>query len=178
MYLFVDLEATCNDEPRISREEMEIIEIGAVVLDARLREVDRFTTFVRPVLHPVLTPFCVQLTTIQQLQVDRAPGFAEALGRFEAWFKTYSLELWSSWGMYDVRQFARDCSRHGLRNPLDELRHVNAKDEFTRATGKRAGGLGAALRELNLKFEGTPHRGVDDASNIGRIAALLYGDGA
>ena len=30
-------------------------------------------------------------------------------------------------------------------------------------------GVGGALRYLGLEFEGTPHRGIDDARNIARI---------
>lgn len=174
MYLVVDLEATCDEDKRIPREEMEIIEIGAVVLDKHYDEVDRFTTFVKPVVHPVLTPFCFNLTTIRQSQVDKAPGFVEALGRFEAWVKGFKPELWSSWGYYDARQLEQDCQRHGVANPLANLRHVNAKEEFQRVTGQRAGGLGRVIRDLNMRFEGTHHRGVDDAANIGRIVAWLF----
>ena len=54
------------------------------------------------------------------------------------------------------------------------MRHVNAKEEYQRVTGRRAGGLGRILRELNLKFEGTHHRGVDDAVNIGRVIACIF----
>ncbi|MEN9576703.1 MAG: hypothetical protein RL514_4558 [Verrucomicrobiota bacterium] len=53
---------------------MEIIEIGAVAVRAEdgvpLAE---FQSFVRPVRHPRLTPFCTQLTSIQQTDVDGAP---------------------------------------------------------------------------------------------------------
>ena len=175
MYLIVDLEATCDEDKRIPREEMEDIEIGAVMLDKQHNEVDRFTTFVKPVVHTVLTPFCIQLTSIRQSQVDKAPGFAEAIGRLETWFSPYAPELWSSWGGYDARQFEQDCQRHGVANPLANLRHVNAKEEYARMTGRRACGLGKALRDLNLRFEGTQHRGVDDAVNIGRVVAKLFG---
>ena len=32
-------------------------------------------------------------------------------------------------------------------------------------------GVGAALKKLGLEFEGTAHRGIDDAKNIARIYA-------
>lgn len=54
--LVVDLEATCCDDRSISRRQMEIIEIGAVLLDLRDRRViSEFQRFVRPVRHPQLT---------------------------------------------------------------------------------------------------------------------------
>lgn len=174
MYLFVDLEATCEENPRMPREEMEVIEIGAVILGGDYQELGRFTTFVKPTVHPILTPFCLNLTTIRQEQVDSAPGFAEAAEKFGAWFKPFAPKLWSSWGFYDSRQFAQDCRRHGIPNPLGNLRHVNAKDEYARIRGGKARGLGGAIRELGLQFEGTHHRGVDDAVNVGRVVAQLF----
>src|SRR5262249_50105945 len=61
-----DLEATCWDTPR-PRDAMEIIEIGAVALHpVALEPADEFTSFVRPVVNPQLSPFCTALTSITQ----------------------------------------------------------------------------------------------------------------
>jgi hypothetical protein len=66
-YPIVDFEATCCNKGTISSQEMEIIEIGAVTVDASTFQViDEFQTFVRPVRHPKLTLFCTALTSIQQ----------------------------------------------------------------------------------------------------------------
>ncbi|MEL6327929.1 MAG: 3'-5' exonuclease [Cyanobacteria bacterium J06626_23] len=62
-YLVVDLEATCADDKSIPRKQMEIIEIGAVMLHARSLQIEsEFQSFIRPVVHPQLTPFCTALT--------------------------------------------------------------------------------------------------------------------
>ena len=58
-YLVLDLEATCCDKQRtIKQSEMEIIEIGAVMLEAEtLTIIDEFQSFIKPVRHgsiPVL----------------------------------------------------------------------------------------------------------------------------
>ena len=79
-YLIIDLEATCCKERIITREAMEIIEIGAVVVNARtLDVVDEYTTFIKPILNPTLTDFCKTLTTITQDDVDNAIGYKEAI---------------------------------------------------------------------------------------------------
>jgi len=63
---------------------MEIIEIGAVMVDAQsLKVVDEYERFIKPILNPTLTPFCKQLTTIRQDDVDTALGYKEALKNFE-----------------------------------------------------------------------------------------------
>lgn len=79
-YLVIDLEATCCDSGTIPQGEMEMIEIGAVVADARsLQPVDEFGAFVRPVRHPILTEFCTALTSITQQQVDTARNIVRLL---------------------------------------------------------------------------------------------------
>jgi inhibitor of KinA sporulation pathway (predicted exonuclease) len=58
-YLIVDLEATCCDNRTIPRHQMEIIEIGAVMLNRTTWEIDsEFQQFIQPVRHPHLTEFC------------------------------------------------------------------------------------------------------------------------
>jgi inhibitor of KinA sporulation pathway (predicted exonuclease) len=65
--LVVDLEATCCDTKSIPRHQMETIEIGAVmVVRETLEIVDEFQTFIKPVRHPILTKFCLELTSITQ----------------------------------------------------------------------------------------------------------------
>lgn len=174
-YLVVDLEATCDDGGRMPREEMEIIEIGAVLVDAAtLTPVDRFQTFVRPVRHPRLTPFCTGLTSITQADVDPAPAFPVAMQRLTRWIGGRDA-LFCSWGDYDRDQFARDARRHGVTLPFG-ARHLNLKRAFGERIGERRGpGTGQALRRVGLRFEGTPHRGIDDACNIARLLPFSLG---
>ena len=75
--LIVDLECTCwkeKDKPH------EIIEIGAVC-DGPYKNVkfyQEFQIFVKPILNPVLSPFCTELTHINQADIDKAVNFESA----------------------------------------------------------------------------------------------------
>lgn len=58
---------------------------------------------------------------------------------------------------------------HEIRNPL-RGRHMNLKTMFTVFHGlNREPGLDVALKHLDIKLEGTHHRGIDDAKNIAKI---------
>ena len=178
-YLVVDLEATCADDGSLPRDQMEIIEIGAVLLNARTFETEsEFQTFVRPVRHPVLTDFCTELTKIVQSEVDSAPSFAEAVDLMNRWMDQYEDALFCSWGNYDRNQFLQDCEYHGVAYPFG-AGHLNLKEEFSRSQSLRKRlGVTAALRRLGLRFEGTHHRAIDDARNIARIVRhVVGGDG-
>lgn len=77
--------------------------------------------------------------------------------------------LFCSWGDYDRNQFKQDCEYHSLDYPFTGG-HLNLKAEFSRAFGlKKKMGVTDALRHLGLRFEGSHHRGLDDARNIARI---------
>ncbi|PKL74465.1 MAG: exonuclease [Candidatus Melainabacteria bacterium HGW-Melainabacteria-1] len=169
-YLIIDLEATCSENMSLfPRDEMEIIEIGAVMLatDA-LSIAGEFQTFVKPLLHSQLTPFCQQLTTITQDLVEAAPEFPEALKAFQNWFESFGTSRFCSWGDYDRNQFERDCHRHGLGYPFGS--HLNLKWACSEALGlSRRMGMVQALERLGLPLQGTLHRGIDDARNMARM---------
>ncbi len=170
----IDLEATCDEQHRIPREETEIIEIGAVLVDAEARPVDAWQTFVRPVVHATLTPFCTKLTSIVQAQVDGAPSFAEAIAALTV-FLAGRTPLFCSWGDYDRAQLAREAARNGVTLPLGDA-HYNIKEAFNQRVGSaKQRGVGQALRYVGLSFEGTAHRGIDDARNIARLLPYALG---
>lgn len=168
-YLVIDLEATCDDAGAVPKREMEIIEIGAVLVDGITFEPrGEFQTFVRPVRHPILTPFCRQLTSITQADVDAAPGFPEAIAALRE-FMAGEQPLFCSWGNYDRGQFQLDAGYHQIKLPFGPD-HLNIKQAFSDALGTRKRfGMAGALRKLGLPLQGTHHRGIDDARNIARI---------
>lgn len=173
-YLIVDVEATCSDDGAVPRHEMEIIEIGAVMQSSRTFEVEsEFQTFVRPVRHPELTRFCTELTGITQDDVAGALPFGEALEAMKQWMYAFGDSLFCSWGDYDRKQFLQDCDFHGVAYPF-RSGHLNLKAEFSRTLGrKKKLGIAETVRHLGMGFEGSHHRGLDDARNIARIVRRL-----
>jgi len=175
-YLVVDLEATCTDDDSFPRDQMEIIEIGAVLLDGRsFAQVAELQTFVRPTRHPRLTDFCTRLTTITQAQVDAAPRFPQAIAELREFLRGRPGALFCSWGGYDKTQLERDARRHAVALPLGG-RHLNLKEGFSRRLGEsRQYGTGQALRRVGLRASGTHHRAIDDARNIALLVPFVVG---
>jgi GrpB-like predicted nucleotidyltransferase (UPF0157 family)/inhibitor of KinA sporulation pathway (predicted exonuclease) len=171
-YVIVDLEATCWKEG--SRpDRMEIIEIGAVRLDPKTKEVvDEFSRFVRPTEEPRLSEFCRQLTSITQEQVDNARAFPEVLREFCDWVGD-APHRFCSWGAYDLKQFLVDCARHGVERPAWLEPHLNLRRMFSVEKEVPQCTMVQALEILDLPLEGTHHRGIDDARNIAKIAKLI-----
>lgn len=171
-YVIVDLEATCW-ETGTSPDRMEIIEIGAVLLESSAGPASReFASFVKPVASPRLSDFCRQLTSIRQEDVDAAGYFWEVFPRFVEWIGAEPFVL-CSWGVYDLNQLRRDCDRHQLAFPPEFERHINLKEQYSRLRGVRPTGMKGALAREGLALEGTHHRGMDDARNIARLAQII-----
>jgi inhibitor of KinA sporulation pathway (predicted exonuclease) len=191
MKVIIDLEATCDDsEDKTSlfnRDQSEIIEIGACLIDSVYKVVEQFQTFIKPVIQPVLTAFCTQLTSISQRDVENAPGFAVAQDLLDQWFreceiKYGQIEAWCSWGGYDYRQFLRSNRQMGCEPGYFLTKpHINLKDLYVVMhrpvfKKKRSAGVGLALKQQRMTFVGTAHRALDDAINIAQLAPIAFGD--
>ena len=174
-YLVIDLEATCDDAGSVPKHEMEIIEIGAVLVNGQsLEPMEELQTFVRPVRHPTLTAFCTQLTSITQDMVADAPSFPEAITRLRRFIGERETRF-CSWGAYDNNQFRQDAAFHRVELPF-RGEHLNLKKAFSQQLKtRRKFGMKGALRHVGLPLEGTHHRGIDDARNIARLLPHCLG---
>jgi inhibitor of KinA sporulation pathway (predicted exonuclease) len=154
-WLVIDLEAT-TDEGGWPITEMEIIEIGATLVDRKGRELDCFQRFVRPLRRPLLTPFCRELTHITQANIDAAQPLAEVWPSFERWLGQHHsrLEGWVSWGDYDRKQLLQEWQRLPFDSALSN-------------------GLNGALQLAGLHFTGQQHRALEDARNTARLLPLV-----
>lgn len=171
-YIVFDLEATCWEGSRW--EEMEIIEIGAVLLDGEhFQPMAEFEQFVRPLNNPNLTEFCKELTSIKQKQIDAAPDFQVAFDWFMDWIGDKPFKL-CAWGDFDAKMVNKECEQHGKTLPSNFMGFMNLKELFARAYDTKDNiGLREAMRKLSMPFEGRLHRGIDDARNIAAVAQTI-----
>ena len=168
-YIILDLEATCW-KTRPPNHKNETIEIGAVAIDENKNILGEFNEMIKPLVHPVLSDFCKELTSINQEMIDKADTYPIVLERFQEWIQSFGEEYYlCSWGFYDKNQFKLDCELHGL--PTDWLKqHMSIKHQHGKVRGlKRNMGMKGALKFEGFELDGTHHRGIDDARNIAKI---------
>ncbi|VEF10873.1 exonuclease [Pseudomonas fluorescens] len=183
-YLYcVDLEATCDDvgeSPRplaVVPDQMETIEIGLVVIELETLEVvDEFQRFVQPQVNPILTDFCKKLTSIQQADVDNARTYVEVGQELGAFIARYPDASWASWGDYDARQLERDAALAACPSLLAGLPHFNARKWHKGLYDNQSKGLKQTVEAMGLAWQGTYHRGIDDARNVAAIVKEMLGD--
>jgi inhibitor of KinA sporulation pathway (predicted exonuclease) len=174
-WLVIDLEAT-TEEGGWPVAEMEIIEIGASLVNQDGREIDHFERFVRPLRRPLLTTFCRQLTHIQQHNIDSAAPLADVWPQFERWLGHHRSRVagWASWGDYDRQQLEVQWKQQQLSSALSDLPHLNLKQRFAQARHlQKAPGLNGALQLAGMHFNGQQHRALSDARNTARLLPLI-----
>ncbi len=168
-YIIFDLEATCwdDDQPRVQ----EVIEIGAYKIAESGQVISSFSTFVRPVAQPLLSDFCKRLTSITQVDVNRAAVFPTAIQKFMDWVGVHKYEdyLLCSWGFFDRKILEKNCQQHNIE--IDWLEsHISLKHQYQSVLGlSKPIGLKAAVEREGFEFDGTLHRGIDDARNLAKI---------
>lgn len=171
-FIIYDLEATCwanQFEARGKRQE--IIEIGAVKMNEEGEILSRFERFVQPVKHTELSEFCIDLTSISQVDVNEADTFSTVIKDFQDWIGLTAAEdyLLCSWGFFDKRALANDCVLHGFEQTWTK-KHISLKHQYPRINGLgREMGLKKALEKEGFGFDGKHHRGIDDALNAAKI---------
>ncbi len=170
--LVIDIEATCWEGAPPEGEENEIIEVGICTLDVASGErLQKRSLLVRPERSRV-SPFCQQLTSLTQEQVEGGISFAEACRILREEYLARE-RTWASYGDYDRTMFERQCRERDLLYPFSP-RHLNIKTLLAVLQGLHGEvGMARGLELLGLPLEGVHHRGGDDAWNIAAMLAEL-----
>lgn len=176
-FLILDFEATCDNATKIKPQE--IIEFPVLKVNAQTMKTESiFHTYVQPTAHPVLTPFCTELTGITQDMVDGQPTLEETLKSFHKWMGDNGLldpnvrSCFVTCGDWDLKtMLPSQCKHFKLHIPDYFRKWVNIKRIFEAATSQRALGMPGMLRALHLELQGRHHSGIDDSKNIARILA-------
>lgn len=158
---------------------LEIIQIGAVVLDENYNEIASFSTLVKPVYNDWIEPTIVDLTGITTQMVERAPVFHEAIHSFFAWIKNIQDEVEIlSWSNNDLNQIISEAylKEYEFSNDednlldnwfdfQDEYRHTLLQDQIC--------SLSSAIKQANLTFQGNEHDALYDAKNTANLLSIL-----
>ena len=152
----------------------EIIEIGAYKVDRYGEVHSYFSSFVRPVIHPQLSLFCKQLTSIDQQDVNRAAEFPAVVEDWQDWIGIFDEDyMLASWGAFDIKQLRADCRLHRMEEDwLDP--NINLKKQYAEIRGlRKPRGLRSAVDKEGFEFTGEQHRAIDDAQNLVKIFRKL-----
>lgn len=180
--LVIDFEATCDREA--TNYPHEIIEFPVVLIDTLAGTVvDEFHSYVRPVVNPHLSAFCVELTGIAQEQVDSSPAFPEVLNEVEKWMDGHHLGTQKKFavvtdGPWDMCRFMYlQCLTSSVGFPKWARKWINIRKAFCNRYRTKKASVLTMLEGFGLAFEGRQHSGLADSRNISRIVIQMLEDG-
>ncbi|ELR12308.1 exonuclease [Acanthamoeba castellanii str. Neff] len=201
-FVVLDLEATCDEDWNRNFYPQEIIEFSAVLWSTATHEVeDTFQVYVKPLVHPVLTPFCHHLTGIHQEWVDNGASLQECLQMFHEWLERHDLLLaprptstmpastsitttssafwlatWSDWDLGTMLE--AQCIRTCLDKEPYFNQWVDLKQLYMRYYSKKFRvKLSEAVASLGLGWEGAEHCALDDCRNTSRLLGKIIEHG-
>jgi inhibitor of KinA sporulation pathway (predicted exonuclease) len=152
----------------------EIIEIGLAVVDYKTKIISSSHSIIIKPEFSEVSKFCTELTTLTQEYLDEhGISFKEACRILREEYLS-DKRLFFSWGDYDRTAFELNCKKLNVPYPFGKT-HFNLKALHAFHMNRSIElGVSNALKDMNLEFEGTQHRGIDDAINISRILGAMY----
>lgn len=150
----------------------EIIEIGAVRLDAEGSESGTFSCFVTPRYVDRLPAYLRRLTKMRDSDVMHCEPFEVAIARFAAWVGGGKTRI-VAWSKSDQRQLEAECAAKGVALPASLRAWLDLQKVYPRVMGVGAGGQLSLRRAADwcgeAVDEGRAHRALYDA----RVTAQL-----
>ena len=187
MPIIIHFHATCwKKNKKKKRPHAEIIEIGAVATGKNLQKIGKFTAVIRPVIEPVLSDYCKELTGLSQTDVENGMDFNRAIDLFYQWiiqYKSSEDPTLYTWGDYDIFLLKKSLRKHKSKNKefvniIQKNGLINLQEKFMAFTALPSSScnLAKALQIIGKNYSGTRHRSIDDAVNMIKLYKYLYKD--
>jgi len=178
VYVILDLEWNSVYGTKIRGFINEIIEIGAVMLDDNLREIDHFSVLVKPQIGKHLRSRTAKITHISREELADGYSFDQAISDFRQWLGTHK-HILLSWGDGDIRVLLSNTRYHTSARSLNYIQnYVDLQDYFRhRMHTSRAQqiGLAAAGELLGLNpADYELHRASDDSRFAAECFRAIY----
>ncbi|MCR4693074.1 MAG: exonuclease domain-containing protein, partial [Firmicutes bacterium] len=153
---------------------MEIIEIGAVLLDETYKEIDSFKTYIKP-QYGFVDEFIKNLTGITVAETKNAPETKQALEMFTKWIPDDAVLV--TWSENDEHQLRREMEYKNIDIPklnrlLDE--YIDSQLDFSDIMDSdRQYSLYEALVLGDIDFDEDIHDALVDARNTALLFAKM-----
>ncbi|MBY0014659.1 3'-5' exonuclease [Paenibacillus typhae] len=174
-YIILDIEF--NGRKFASEHPMEVIEIGAVRLDASLQFKDEFTALIKPIYFSTLNSFIKKKTGIPQEDIDVAARFPKVITAFRSWLdQSPDGVLLLTWGGEDMKRIIQDVRMHKMDESYwMETTYFDLLKGLLRARGLTNDiSVEGAMALLGLEPSGSAHRALDDARMTAEIFRAVF----
>ncbi|MDO4976215.1 MAG: 3'-5' exonuclease [Eubacteriales bacterium] len=181
-YIVMDLEMSAvakTAENKDLSHRMEIIQIGAVLLDSKYQEVGHFMTLVKPQFNTRIERNYEKLTGITTEMVAEAPVFEEAIKMFFQWCTSVKSNTQiCQWSTSDLHQIKSEIAMKGYYLTKKERELLTNWCDFQQEYGEKLGVEGCLSLKKALMYAGVDatghfHDALDDARNTATLLSTV-----
>jgi inhibitor of KinA sporulation pathway (predicted exonuclease) len=104
----------------------EIIQIGAIKLDADLKPIATFGRYIKPIIYAKISPFITELTGITTKHVEQEEHFPVVYDAFIDFIGGRDA-IFCAWGKTDMKELYRNVSYHQLNDKLLPKQFINVQ---------------------------------------------------
>ena len=183
-YIALDLEWNQSEDGKSGRVPglpFEIIEIGAVKLDAQLNPLSEFHCVIKPKIYKRLHFRVSEVINIGIEELKKKGGDFEKLGReFLDWCFRFDEEgnpqekpMFCTWGEADLTQLQRNMKYYGIENPFPypflyyDVQKLYAL--MTNGEKRPVVTLNKAVESLGIREDNEYHRALEDAQYTAKV---------
>ena len=129
----------------------EIIQIGAVKLDKRLRIVDETNILISPSYYKRLHPYVRRMTNLSAADLEGAPEFPQGMAEFLEFCGKDAVLL--TWGADDVSVLRQNADCYQLKDELPKTYNIQRYFAEVFALGNSQKALKSAMEQLGIAEE-------------------------
>ena len=180
----LDLEYTCwensiQDDWPDPQFPAEILQVGMAVFDLIQGQcLNNFSAYVRPVLNPRMSDYCVNLLRISQNIIDDSPALPQVINKISSFLSDYGDDstLVCAFGP-DCKRFVDDATRHHRESPFRPYACLNLQQEAAKVMGMAD--KWPEREHIKQHFQLPPsanrHDALDDALDVKVLFDALMG---
>lgn len=172
-YIVLDLEwnqSHRGKDGRVKGLPFEIIEIGAVKMDAERNMISQFHEIIRPVVYRRLHYKTKEIINISQKELEKARTFRQVIRDFFEWCGNDFMMC--TWGSMDLTELQRNIAYFKVKNPLKTpLLYLDIQKLFSLRydDGKSRAALKDAVEQMGIEQDIPFHRALDDTIYTARV---------
>lgn len=171
-----DVSSLQNFDRKNARYPFEIIQIGAVKLDADFNTTDTFNRYVKPSFYKQINPFITELTGITTNQLLLEDPFPEIYKAFTTFIGGID-SVFCIWGMSDIKELFRNATYHQLNNKLLPEMFINIQPYVSmhlHLPAKKLLRLQDAVSLLHIQVTYPFHNALYDAHYTSELFKKIY----
>ena len=184
-YIVIDMEYNQNFDFAIGAKApsnpflpLEIIQIGAVKVDARLDIVAKYSSCVCPRVYPRLNPFVAKVTGLSNKTLQKSPYFAQAFAEL-ANFVGRGKSVLCFWGKDDMKELFRNILYFKQKPKLLPRKYINVQSLASvhlNLPAKQQLNLASVVNFLEIEATLPFHDAPNDAFYTAQIFKRIYNE--